>query len=70
MRICSLSISVQAVQSMKTAPNRYHWSSSQAFDEVPMTLRTMALIAETRIAITIAQAAIRPIHLFMCRWRG
>ena len=45
---------------MKTAPNRYHCSSSQALDETPKMRRMMALMAETRTATTIAQAAILP----------
>ena len=50
MRMCSLTLSVQAAQSMNTAPNRYQCSSSQALDETPKTRRMMALIAETRTA--------------------
>ena len=56
MRMCSLAFRVQDAQSMKTAPKRYHCSSSHAFDEMPKMLRMMALMAETRMATTIAQA--------------
>ena len=60
IRMCSFARKVQAAQSMKTAPNRYHCSSSQAFEEVPNTLRMIALTAETMMATKIAQAAMRP----------
>ena len=64
MRMCSFAFRVQEAQSMKTAPNRYHCSSSQAFDEVPNTLRMIALMAETSTATTIAQAVILPMRSF------
>ena len=47
---------------MNTAPKRYHCSSSQAFEDVPKTLRMMAFTAETSTATRIAQAAILPIR--------
>jgi hypothetical protein len=64
MRMCSFAASVHAAQSMNTAPNRYHCSSSQALEEVPNTLRMMALTADTTTATTIAQAVILPICSF------
>src|SRR5215207_9528748 len=60
MRMCSFSFSVQAAHSMNTAPNRYHCSSSQAFEDVPNALRTTALTAETTTEARIAQAASLP----------
>src|SRR5712672_2886189 len=49
---------------MKAAPNRYHCSSSQAFDEMSKTLRMTALPALTRIETRIAQETHLPTNSF------
>src|SRR6266542_3800215 len=46
MRMCSLTSSVHGEHSRKTKLNSTHCSSSQAFEEVSNTLRTVALVAE------------------------
>ncbi len=47
MRMCSLASSVQEAQSRNTMLNSTHCSSSQEFDEMSNTLRTIAFDAET-----------------------
>src|SRR5581483_11784605 len=60
MRMCSFDSSVQPAQRRNTAPNRIHWISSHAFDEVLKTLRTVALAALTRIAARMPHATTWP----------
>ena len=55
MRMCSLERSVHGEHSRKMAPNRTHCSSSQAFDDMSNTLRTVALVAEMITTIRISQ---------------
>jgi hypothetical protein len=49
---------------MKTAPNRYHCISSQAFDELENTLRMTALPAEMMTATRISQLTALPMAVF------
>src|SRR3954451_7894294 len=62
MRICSLSSSVQGEHSRNTMLNSSHCSSSQEFDEVSNTLRTVALTADTITASRISQASRLPVQ--------
>src|SRR5262249_21815568 len=62
MRMCSLDRSVHGEHKRNIAPNRTHCSSSQAFDEVSKTFRTVALVAETITTIRISQDKILPIR--------
>src|SRR5665213_3490770 len=63
IRMCSLSSSVHGEHSRKTMLNSTHCSSSQEFDEVSKTLRTIALVADTTTATRISQARRLPVHL-------
>ena len=65
MRMCSLASSVQGEHSRNTMLNRIHCSSSQEFDEVSKTLRTVALIAETITAARISHARRLPSQMVM-----
>src|SRR5690606_12443287 len=47
------------------APNRYHCSSSQAFELTPNTLRTTALMALTRTTIRVSQVTALPTAVLM-----
>ena len=62
MRMCSFAISVHDAHIRKTMENRYHCNSSQAFELVSNTLRTVALAAETRTAATTSHATHLPIR--------
>src|SRR6266702_5150800 len=55
MRMCSFTDSVHGEHSRKTALNSTHCSSSQAFEEVSNTFRTLALLAETSTATRTSQ---------------
>ena len=63
MRMCSLASSVHGEHSRNTALNSTHCSSSQTFDEVSNTLRTVALTAETSTATRISHATRLPIQV-------
>src|SRR5665213_2000320 len=63
MRMCSLASRVHGAHSRNTMLNSTHWSSSQEFDEVSKTLRTVALTAETTTAARINQATRLPIQV-------
>ena len=60
MRMCSLSSSVHGEHSRNTTLNNIHCSSSQEFDEVSNTLRTVALAADTTTATRISHESQRP----------
>ena len=62
MRTCSFDSSVQGAQSRNTMLNSTHCSSSQAFDETSKTLRTVALPADTRMAMRTIRAKNWPIQ--------
>src|SRR5262245_54237350 len=62
MRMCSLDRSVHGEHKRNIAPNRTHCSSSQAFDEVSKTFRTVALVAEMITTIRISQDKTFPIR--------
>ena len=62
MRMCSLERRVQGEHSKNIAPNRTHCSSSQAFDDMSKTLRTVALTAEMITTIRISQDNTLPIR--------
>lgn len=51
----------RAAHSRKVAAKRYHCTSSQAFEEMERTLRTVALAAEITMASTTSQATAAPI---------
>ena len=55
MRMCSFDSSVHGAHSRNTTPNSTHCSSSQEFDDVSNSLRTMALTADTMTAARISQ---------------
>ena len=55
IRMCSLDKSVQGEHRRKTIPNRIHCSSSQAFEDVSKTLRTVAFVAEMMTTITMSK---------------
>src|SRR5262245_65946059 len=56
MRMCSLASNVQGEHSRNTMLNSTHCSSSQEFDDVSKTLRTVALAAETIRATQLIDA--------------
>src|SRR5690606_14054494 len=51
--------------SMKTAPNRYHWASSHAFELTEKSLRTTALPALMITAASTSQPAALPMTVMM-----
>ena len=57
MRMCSFSSRSRPRTSRNTAPNSYHCNSSQAFELMSNTLRTIALLGETRHAPTMTSQA-------------
>src|ERR1051326_1969509 len=65
MRMCSLARRVHGEHSKKTTLNKTHCNSSQEFDEVSKTLRTVALTADTRTAEMMSQESRLPIHAFI-----
>jgi len=65
MRMCSLARRVHGEHSKNTIPNSTHCSSSQAFEEVSKSLRTVALTAETITAARMSQASRLPIQVVM-----
>src|SRR6266446_4441404 len=65
MRMCSLSRSVHDAHRRNTALNNTHCSSSQEFDDMSNTLRTVALTADTATAARIAHATHLPICVLM-----
>ena len=62
MRMCSFERSVQGEQSRNITPNSTHCSSSQAFEEVSKSFRTVALVAEIRTTTKISQAMLLPMR--------
>src|SRR5215510_12523427 len=62
IRMCSLASNVHGEQSRNTMLNSTHCSSSQEFEDVSKTLRTVALTAETITAASISHANRFPIH--------
>src|SRR6266480_3239489 len=65
MRMCSLSRSVHDAHKRNTALNNTHCSSSQEFDDMSNTLRTVALTADTTTAARMAHATHLPICVLM-----
>src|SRR6516164_2120319 len=63
MRMCSLASNVHGEHNRNTTLNNTHCNSSQAFDEVSKTFRTVALAADTITAARISQARRRPIQV-------
>ena len=64
MRMCSFAKSVHDAQMRNTAENRYHCNSSQEFEELEKTLRTMALTVATNTAARMSQATHLPSFKF------
>src|ERR1700674_3005359 len=62
MRMCSFSRSVHDAQRRNMALKSTHWSSSQAFDDTPNSLRMVALAAEMRTAASTSQLNFCPSH--------
>src|SRR5262249_57811685 len=62
MRMCSLDRRVHGEHSRKIIPNSTHCNSSQAFDDVSNSLRTVALVAEMMTTIRISQDSTLPIR--------
>ena len=69
MRMCSLESSVHGEQSRNTMLNSTHCSSSQEFDDVSKTLRTVALAADTNTAARMSQDRRLPIQVFIASIR-
>src|SRR5437763_233654 len=65
MRMCSLSRSVHDAHRRNTALNNTHCNSSQEFDDMSNTLRTVALTADTTTAARMAHATHLPICVLM-----
>src|SRR5262245_49884817 len=63
MRMCSLASNVQGEHSKNTMLNSTHCSSSQEFEDVSKTFRTVALTAETMTAAKISHANRLPSHV-------
>src|SRR4051812_42585163 len=73
MRMCSLDNSVHGEHSRNTMLNNTHCNSSQEFDDVSNTLRTVALAADTNTAARMSQDRRLPIQVLtasICRLTG
>src|SRR3974390_1964069 len=63
IRRCALASNVHGEHNRNTTLNNTHCNSSQAFDEVSKTFRTVALAADTITAARISQGRGRPIQV-------